>query len=451
MKQRWRLFTPLIALVLAVTASTVRAQEEPLTQPDMASARWHRGYELFRALLEQAGLEPVESYDEVVDAPSESVVVLMGKLPKNAADFAISVAKSGGAAIIASDLDDQAVTTFASGPVSTSNPEARYLGHDDCVRITDFDSEHRLMKSVGSLVVNQGGYLIEPVRRVPLRYIARYPDDCRPRRSAGAPLLAEVTVTDGDLFLCTDQSLFSNGMLWHGDNSALAINMATSLASGNRKKLLFISNEQLLGSYSDSPFVPPTELPDIDPQDMPDVVVNEKLALANDIIRNTQDNGLLNAMLANRPRNIAPRKLRRTLLFVAAGIATFMLIWRIAGNNANPREAMPRREMKSAMELQNDRRISSSEFGYAASMLARKFCKEVTGSDESEVWIKQLSKGEFIADNEASRELPSIVEIAMNSQTIHMSKKKFEALGASLTRFRQRHSLGQLLKQGLGT
>ena len=44
----------------------------------------------------------------------------------------------------------------------------------------------------------------------------------------------------GRLVLMADHSILINGMLWHGDNARLAVNLADWLSTGERKEVAFI-------------------------------------------------------------------------------------------------------------------------------------------------------------------------------------------------------------------
>jgi hypothetical protein len=73
----------------------------------------------------------------------------------------------------------------------------------------------------------------------------------------------------GVLILAADQSLFSDGMLWHGDNAILAIQTSDLLCRGKRQWLTVIENHQILPSYRSSPPEPPPAQAQTPPPQLP--------------------------------------------------------------------------------------------------------------------------------------------------------------------------------------
>lgn len=442
-------------VVLLVNTSTAGAQlQQPQQIQESSDLDWHFRYELFQALLEQQNLRPVSSPLDATKNPSKSVVVALGRISTITPAFVDHFCRNGGTMLLASDTQQYlgSMCSFRQGAVTTPGSVAGYQGHRDCIQITNFAQDQDLLAGVGSLVVNKSGWLEEPrFRKTELNVIARLPSDVMPSRSRDAPFLATVEnpkfPNGSKLIVCSDQSLFTNGMLWHGDNSLLAINIASALASGERDTLYFAVDGRPLSSYLDSPLVNQFRnqnlpLPDNLPEPEPDL--KTMLRLANAVAKNVQESNLVNEVLASRPRNTRPPYYRRGLLFLLGALVVAFIIWKLSANSANPDDAMPDRRMRTAYDIQSDRKIKSSEFGYAASMLARDLCRELTDSGDRAVWLRKLKPLADVdkpAKTKTSQEiaLSGVVDLAVNSQTVHISRKRFEAIGRTIQEIRTLH------------
>jgi hypothetical protein len=246
------------------------------------------------------------------------------------------------------------------------------------------------------------------------------------------------------MYLFADQSLFTNGMLWHGDNAILAVNLTQLLTAGGRTQLLFVTDGTLLGSYQTSPALnsdqPPPELP----EELPEPDMQTLLKLANSVVQNVQESNVLNEALANRPRDMRPPYFRRAVLFVLMALALAFIIWKATAAGPQAQPAMPERQMQTAHALASGRRVKAQEFGLAASLLSRELCRELTGSPNTADWQRQLSSNR---DDEQSRlpsksqqkQLATVLELALNTRTVHISRRRFQAIGRSIQQLRQWH------------
>lgn len=504
-------FAPaVLTMLLLVNCAT--AQQ---IQPTAGNADWDFGYELFQALLEQQDLTPVDYESVITDDPRNSVLVIQGKVDSEIATQIPVFCERGGSVLIACDSTTYlgSTCTFEEGPVVTLDTVQMYQGFADCIRISEFSKQHPLMSGIGSLIVNKSGWLKKPLFGTDdLDVIVRLPPSCEPVESAGEPLLATFDVASlrgGKLVLCADQSLFTNGMLWHADNSMLAINIANFLAEGGqRSQICFVVKGQSQGSYRDSPSVNPgsdAELPDID---LPEPKLKTMLKVANKIVKNVEESNIANEFLAKQPRGVKAAYYRRGILFVLAAIviglvtrflfgsfaaailicgataaffaidsiATTSLVSWIPGKNAivvflktfvwvpaivyvllklftesePARESVPSRTMKTAFDLRAEKKITDSEFGFAASMLARELCKEVTESSDPAVWLRKLKPNSAIktrskAKSDLQVPLSTVVDLAVNSQTTHISRTRFANIGHTINELRTMHRQGRLL------
>ena len=416
---------------------------------------WHFRFELFRMLLEQKNLEAVASPTEVLRRPNESVMVLMGNL-NGVAPRAIEIfCERGGTVLMACDSEYPAgvICDFQAGPVTTRRSGDQYQGFDDCLKISNLDKDHPLMDRVGSLVVNRSGWLAKPGPRVKWDVLAHLPAGCSPSASATEALIAEVQISPsatGRLFIAADQSLFTNGMLWHGDNAILAINMSNLLCVGDRKYLLFATDGNFLPSYQNSPALNANSPPPQLPENLPEPELQTMLRIANSVIRNVEESNVINEALANRPRNLAPPYFKRGLLFALAVAVLLFVFWKLTSAAPTSHRTMPRREMKTAHALTTDRKVQSAEFGLAASMLARELCRELTDSQDTADWQRMLggnavSGASPIMKNAHRKRLAIVLNLAVNTRTVHISRRRFLSIGHTIQELRQLHQQNILL------
>lgn len=412
---------------------------------------WLFRFELFQGLLEQSGLNPVSSTPDIFANPQRSVVVLTGQIsssfpPRLMEQFCAE----GGHLLVACDTGFSAgrIAEFQQGPVMVRGSQNRYLGHADCIVVSDFPTEHPITKGIEKLIFNRTGWLKKPRWFLPeWQQIANLPTNVSPSTNRSQPVMLQVKTMNnmkGRLLVTADHSVFTNGMLWHGDNALFAIQVAEWLAEGERDQLLFISDGQALSGFLNSPaFQPPeTKLPN--PKTDLATMLKYMTAVANKVVQTSQEKNVTNELLARQPRGISPGKYRRILMFALATIVVLFVVWRFTATNYNYFATMPARTMKSAMDLNHEQLSKQDELTRAASMLARDLCRELTGSTDSRVWVQQLSKQSLnnrimSLDSSQRGRLSTIVDLATNNRTVPVSKKKLEELGQLIRDFRQQH------------
>ena len=252
-------FVYLLFILATFTADAFASQ-----QPDASVAeneQWHLGYELFQMLLEERGLTAERSWDDALSTPATSVVVVFGDLqqiPSRDWLRARHFVDQGGAMLVASEggFDFPGVCSFYQGTVVTGDSRDRYQTFADCIRIRNLKSDDALVKGVGELVVNRTGWLSAPMDdSMDWQVIASLPPTTLPRASRNQPLILAGFGGEplaGVMVLAADESLFTNGMLWHGDNAVFAIQVSELLCSKKRRSLLFVRNGVPLRGYRES-------------------------------------------------------------------------------------------------------------------------------------------------------------------------------------------------------
>ena len=455
-----RLFTLLLTLI-STTADAWAFQQTVLDRP--RQERWHLGYEMFQMLLEGKGLAAGQSWDVALSSPVESVVVVCGDLqqiqPREWLRARRFVAQ-GGALLVASEgsFKFPGVCAFYAGAATASHSADRYLSFADCMRIRRLKSDDELVKGVGEIVVNRTGWLSTPTDdSLNWQVLASMPATTLPAASRNQPLILagrDTAPQTGFMILLADESLFTNGMLWHGDNAIFAIQASEILCRGGRRQLLFVRDGIPLRGYRETSGMQPPDLklptpPKIPPNsELPEPDFATKLLLANAVIEKVQGANLVNEVLRDRPRQMRPQAYLRTVLLILLALATLCVLWRLMQKRVNL-PALPRpRFFQSVFGVMSARQISKSEFGTAIVVLARDLCVELTGSRAETDWIRCLSGNPSTPTETLSRsqrrELTEILALALRGATIHLSRRRFQALGRAIQELREQHRVSPI-------
>ncbi len=451
-------FVYLLFILATFTADAFASQ-----QPDASVAeneQWHLGYELFQMLLEERGLTAEWSWDDVLSSPATSVVVVCGDLqqiPPRDWLRARRFVDQGGAMLVASEggFDFPGVCSFYQGTVVTGDSRDRYQTFADCIRIRNLQSDDALVKGVGELVVNRTGWLSAPTDdSMDWQVIASLPPTTLPRPSRNQPLILAGRGGEplaGVMVLAADESLFTNGMLWHGDNAVFAIQVSELLCSKKRRSLLFVRNGRPLRGYRESPAIQNQE-PEQEERPLPQPPANiqppepdfdTKLKLANAVINEVQESNLVNEVLRDRPRQARPLAYLKTVLMILLALATLFFLWRLMQSPQKLSSEPGNRFMQSVFGVMTARQIANSEFGTAIVVLARDLCIELTGSRIETDWIRCLSERPGSPARNLNmaqrRELTEILGLALRGATIHIPRRRFQSLGRSIKELRDVH------------
>lgn len=447
-------------IVFALPGSSGRLAAQDGVQPPQLD--WDFRYELFQSVLEEQGLTPVKDFSSIRYRPDESVLVLLGRADRLQHSQVEQFCSNGGAILIARDSEFYlgSMCSFRPGAVTTNDETAAYQGHRDCIVVTDINTDHRLMTGIGSLVVNKSGWISRPRwKTYDVNQAAAFDGRTNPADSRNKPVVATVDAfreSGGELIVCSDQSLFTNGMLWHADNSLFAINVARLLSSsGRRRHLHIVADGMPLRTFADSPLLSPE-------QDMPLPPLQDfwkefwkqdletQLDIGNTVARAFADSNLPNEIIAEQPRNVIPPRYRRAVLFGFGLLTLLILFWLLLKRFARTGEAMPVREMQTAYALRTDQKISDASFGHAASMLARDFCRELTDSGDRADWLRTLrarvnEHSPIVQQVAYQAPLNRVVDLAVNSQKIKLTTSDFTSLGEDINTLRKLHRDGKLL------
>ena len=454
---RSTLFTTL-GLLLAFVAFAGSIQAQAVNRPGNANSdKWYLGYNGFRMLLEERGLTVRTDLSATLTRPKESVVVMFGDVTR------VSLAEwrrlrayvaQGGSLLVATERGFKlpGVSLFTRGPVSSLDQNSQYQGFEDCIVLSDLNQSHPLSKGLRRIIVNKTGWMsTSEDSSLQWEVIAALTEDVLPGSARHRPVIMagiDAAPGTGVMILSADQSLFSDGMLWHGDNSLFAIQVSDLLCKGNRKWLTVYDNGQTLPSYMAELALPPTPPqlpPNIPPQIPPDIDPPEPdlatmLRMANEVIDEVQDSNILNETLKERPRNMPPVAWARTILLILLILFLLFVLWRLVQNRWHLVPNRHARFMQSMYGVHLSRQLETSEFGSAVETLARDLCRELTGSQVESDWLRLIAANPDLPSATFSRTqkkaLKEVVGIAMRGCRVHISRRKFQSLGRNIETIR---------------
>ncbi|MEY3173002.1 MAG: hypothetical protein RLZZ436_915, partial [Planctomycetota bacterium] len=292
--------------------------------------------------------------------------------------------------------------------------------------------------------------------------VVRCPPQLQPTAAAAGVVLMVGTDPSGSglFILAADKSLYSDGMIWHGSNSILAINTVRLLATG-RRFFAVVETGQL--SSADTP-PSPSARPDRDSQTppplFPDLLRNPPppiiqpppippaatpppadlptmLRTANALLDKLQQSDLLNRTLRDRPRSVRPGSWLRTMLLLVCIIAGLWILLLLVRRRLPSLPEWKSRLLQSVYGVQTARQIQQEEFGAAAEVLCRRFCVEVTGSPLETDWLRlraarQQTPALATLPAPLKSGLEDIVGIAIHGSRISLPEKRFRQLGTQL-------------------
>ncbi len=455
----------LLIAVLAGTSCPVRAQS---AGPAPALSGWETGFRGFGMLLGESGLRVNDDAEQVLSSPGRSAVIVQGQLHVFSRQDWLRLRRfvaQGGALLVVGEeaCEIPGVTRFNSGPVTSERAAVQYSGFSDVLTLTP-EPGTSLTVGVGSIVANRTGWLELPTDHSLLwSVVAQIPAGSRPVAAVADPVLVlgqDSATQAGTMILCADHSVLSDGMLWHGNNSILAINIAELLAAGGRNQCAILLQGRISGP-ADQPrqrapvLLPPERIPrprapQIQPPDEPPDLPT-LIRRTNEFLDLLQESNLANEWLRDRPRAVGPVRWLRIIFFLALLVAGLLILRQVVSRFRPGMPEWRQRAMKSLAGAIATEQVANSEFGPAAEILCREFCRELSGSRLESDWLMLRSA---VAQTRAAAALPGrlqrgldeVVSIAVRGSNTIMPRKRFEELGRSMRELRSRNRQSRLFR-----
>jgi hypothetical protein len=425
-------------------------------------AKWHVGCELFQMLLEERGLTQMQPLESSFETPKTSVIVLAGDLRRLRVDVWTRIAqfvKRGGNVLIATDQGRvmSGIGEIRPGPVVSLDLRDQYLEFKDCIRIHDIDSLHPAMLGVNEIVSNRTAWLIlhsnvTASNVFQWKSVASLPGKCNPATSSGQPVIAIGSTNvenSGMLALVADTSILSNGMIWHGDNATFAIRISELLTEGRRSGLSFIVDGRVMGRYRErmQPSERSTTSNDREEQNipmmqqMPETDLETKLRMANHVLKSVADSNILNEALANQPRPMNPRLYTFIVLGILASLGALWCLVYLLRRVPTFLARQPVVPHVSAFQMDAGSMNRNSQFGPAAFILAREFCRECSGSSGERDWKNKATGFQFsfaVPNDKVFKEkLEYVRSFEISNLVPRVSEKEFLKLGKTIQELRE--------------
>lgn len=459
----WRSLVLWIASILfAGTMNAIAQSEQTRSSVSTSDSEWHFRYELFQMLLEERGLAVEQSLERALATPLESVVVLVGSLNAQQVDAEelTSFVSHGGNVLLAADRTARLGTTasFIAGPITSSDPSTQYQELADCLRVANVDDSHVVMHDVHEIIVNRSGWLsLPPATTMNWQVLATVPQTCRPMRSRGQPLIAVSQIRSADagfLMIAADPTLFTNSMMWHGDNAVFAIRVSEELCRREKKRLVFVVDGSPLPSYRQSPNLQesgqeepspsvPQSPPPI-PATQPNPTWEQRLQVLNSVIQHVEESNIHNEVLINNPRRPHQRLYPRVILLFLA-ILTSIGLLSVLRKSAGDRGGNPApMVMKSAKQMVSETASSARDYASIVRTLTRALCRELTGSSVPQDWQPSLSDPTMLPTLPPSQRhlLEEIVKLAVDQDMPHISASRLRQIGSLIRQIRSVHRSG---------
>lgn len=425
-------------------------------------ADWHGRYDGFRFLLQEQRLSPTENVEELLAQPSSSIIVLTGDLRKITRDEWRRMRRyvaQGGALLVATEeaVTIPGVTSIYPGYFISDQKNLQYSGFEDCLQIPVERGISELSRGVGELIVNRSGWM----RRIDdssldWSVVLTVPPNCNPAVARNKVVIAAGLdqQSDGVMILSADKSIYSDGMLWHGENSVLAINTVDLLCRGNRTSYGFFEDGMPpQWPTPNQPWPPPQFRPPNLPQTPPiqnrvppmrppqeELDLETLVKAANLAIDEVQQSDVVNEILRDRPRNMRQVAYLRTLLLILGLAALAWFLWRIFQQRLAGVPERQQRFMESMYGVVTASQVTKGELGPAAEILARSYCRELTGAESEREWVKLTAHVPEITalPRKLRTGLLELVRVATRAAARHMSKKEFQSIGQTIVDLRAR-------------
>lgn len=468
--------------LLTATTPCATAQPENENLELSRTGTWDFDFDLFHTLLEYEGLRSRNDelgqrrrggWNRIFSTPSESVMILTGRLEQVSNWQTFDTFLEQGGVILAASSEPISVHGFFRidyGPVFSAGPRSGWLEFRDCVRVTDINSSAPIMHDVWTIVTNLSGWIadLDDSLNYSWSTLARLPAGVKPAGTGRRPLMAIARRRNGDngrLIVIADDSPLSNGMLWHGDNLTLLLNVVRELTRDGRIEFAFLHDgqpvenrvtrllqEETLRQLPDPAAItqemlkdlPLEALTDLPPRALADLPAEVLLEIGNTVAARIEDSNVLNEVATNRPRHLADRFYRRSMLFTACAIALAVFVARGFLGAQVPLPWLRQRRRPERPEFAAS--TTGMAFSQAAGALARDMCRCLTGSEQPQDWKVQLQPNadrwqELYAQSSAPQSTADALALVLSWSTHHdeakLSRPDFERFGESIHRLKQ--------------
>ena len=428
-----------------------------LSQPD-----WQTRLDLFQLILAQRGVSVTRSGDDVLNQPDQSIIVLVGDLERVPTALRLQLrnfVQRGGALLAASDLEASLPGLFSirPGPVQVNDSRLQYEGFADCPRVTRLNSNHELTVGVAELVANRCGWIDTLSRQIGFAAgVADLPRDAKAMQGnpSGKSLIVTVQSDQsrfGRMAVIADHSLLISGMLLHGDNAILAVNLVNWLCHGRRRQaLILVHGDPIQGG--ELQLSPDSFLPDLanNPPNLDDISQlpeESLLEFANNFVTGLEEANLPNELATGYFASLQRPYYFRLLYLIAAALGAIWLLRQFFRRAAEQPRAFERLD-GSLSQQRVQSMINSDDYRIAAREMARHLFRELTGSEAARDWpmaYRELTiAGSIPQKFSVARHLKHLRRLATGTESAWLSRRRFLKLAGVIDQLQTLHANGKL-------
>lgn len=413
-----------------------------LSQPD-----WQFRLDLFQFLLAQRGIAVTRSADQVLNRPNQSLIVVAGDLERVPTALRLELAgfvRRGGALLAASDLNTSLPGLFSirQGPVIVHTPSLQYEGFADCPRVSGLSRSHDLTTGVRELIANRCGWIDTLSQSAGYAAgVADLPREARATQGdpSGRSLIATLESDhsrSGRMVVMADHSLLTSGMMLHGDNAILAVNLVKWLGEGRRQALILVHGQLIQGGTLElNPDRFPQDLSGPPPQldDLSQLPPESLLEFANQFVTAFEEANLPNELATGYFQSL-PRPYYRRLLYLAAAVVG--IIWLLRQLFRRGAEVVPAisRPVGTVSQQRAHYMLMSEDYQIAAREMSRHLFRQLSGSSAVGDWPTRYAElqveGSLAEKFTVARHWKGLRRLATGDAAGWLSRRRFLKLSA---------------------
>lgn len=341
-------------------------------QQVIKSDQWPFGHEGLNLLIQETGIE-ICNFGQWNSLPREQKFMLILDHP----GWAPSLRNVP--ALITSDSRSASGLVFRSIPERAmfgGNSRQEYFDSPDCPIVRP-DSDHPVFAGVDRIICNRPGYLVRTSSNILPSDTQYYPLVDR----RGNARRFSVIDAQKKLIAVADRNLFTNQMLFKGDNLLFAENILTWLSDDfRRKNVLLIIKGRVISPIDESDLEIQTPIPTREEvlKALKNLPADKMLEFANSVAAVTEDEQLLNDMAHKLTDGLRPKALNRLLLLVLFascclfGLITYFWQRKILRKTSSDIAGKRRRTFTNKASS-----TAGLERQAAASMILNAFCLDV--------------------------------------------------------------------------
>jgi len=337
-----QMFLVLLLLSAAVAPAVLTAQEsanDRLSKLGISERQWKRGFHGFNVICMGVDLRHETLHRWRRTPADQTVLVMMGELHSSSLRNQIDLdfyLENGGSVLIASDYQNHKILRrqgiqFAASGLVAENREDFFGGqYSDCPVVTNVQLPIPVLGGIDALVTNRPG-VIRTFANTPWKRLAYLP----PMVGSSGPnvfSLGGENAAGGKLICFSDQSMFSNQMLMHGDNARAAKQAMEWLKGQNRKRVLVIADGIVQTAVDPADLN--VELPQPTREEVVDAIKDlppsAMLEFGNAVLGVVEDENMINEFVNAQMDRVHQQKINRFFMFLVFAMACVFAVFTYA-------------------------------------------------------------------------------------------------------------------------